>query len=491
MQIKEIQIENYKNIKSFSQYFNGGVYLVRGDNEFGKTSLISAIMSVLTGERSDNILKEGEEAGFVSAKVGERYELELRFTENNPRGTLSIKDTETGMEKKNAKTLLQSLFQFSDFDANEFVSWSETAKGRRKQVEEVKSILPKETRERINEIEEKIPEAKEKRKDLKKTRDDRKGQLSGFNLSTEDLEKRVINVDELKKKKEEVREELNRKYQENKAYNANLRNRYEEKLQELKNEIDKHNDKRDQIWEKKQYLWELVNNIQETTLELRGYLKHIFGIEGNGISDETITKVKEDLNQVKEKLPQSRDYEKEKQSIQKPQYVEEMPDDSELQELDKQLEEAYEHNQKVKDVTQYKKIKGEVDNIQENIKKLDTDIENLEKEKAELIQNADLPIEGLTFSEDGLKLNGIPVKTGEISTSQAMELAFAIATEKNKNVKVFKIAQGESLGTKKLQQIVSIAEKNGFQGFIERVSDTDLTVEKYYEKGTEPDRQDK
>ena len=64
-----------------------------------------------------------------------------------------------------------------------------------------------------------------------------------------------------------------------------------------------------------------------------------------------------------------------------------------------------------------------------------------------------------------------------------MELAFQIAIAKNKSVKVFKIAQGESLGHKRFQEIVRLAQEHGFQGFVERVSsDQELVIEQYNEE---------
>jgi hypothetical protein len=123
-----------------------------------------------------------------------------------------------------------------------------------------------------------------------------------------------------------------------------------------------------------------------------------------------------------------------------------------------------------------------LNHAEKKVNQLNKEIEKLENEHKELIQSSNLPVKGLKFDESGLILDDIPVRPDTISTSQQMELAFNIAIQKNKNVNVFKIAQGESLGPKRMQDIVRIAQNNGFQGFIETVSpDQELTIEEYAE----------
>lgn len=105
------------------------------------------------------------------------------------------------------------------------------------------------------------------------------------------------------------------------------------------------------------------------------------------------------------------------------------------------------------------------------------------KERETLIATSKLPIAGLSFTDDGLELNGVPFVAGKVSDSQIMEVAAKLIIASNPTVKVFRIARGESLGEKRLQAIIDIAKQNGFQGFIEEVKrgQTDLVVEEYTE----------
>ena len=153
MIVKKLELVNFQVIKEFNADFDGNVYFITGDNELGKSTVLKAIGALLTGNR-DAVLKNGESKGFAKMIVGddgEEYEVELKFTKANPRGTLSIKSKTTGMKSDNV-SMLQKIFGYTDFDAVEFSRWSETAEGRRKQIEVVKSLLPEEVRTRIAEI---------------------------------------------------------------------------------------------------------------------------------------------------------------------------------------------------------------------------------------------------------------------------------------------------------------------------------------------------
>jgi predicted ATP-dependent endonuclease of OLD family len=165
MFIKSLQLSNFQTVRDFDADFEGGVYFITGDNELGKSTILKAIGVMLTGER-DAVLTNGEEKGFGKMVVGddgENYDVDLRFSKANPRGSLSIKTRSTGMKSDNI-SMLTKIFGYTDFDAVEFSRWSETAEGRRKQIEVVKSLLPKEVQDRIATIDKDVVTKKELRK---------------------------------------------------------------------------------------------------------------------------------------------------------------------------------------------------------------------------------------------------------------------------------------------------------------------------------------
>ena len=148
------------------------------------------------------------------------------------------------------------------------------------------------------------------------------------------------------------------------------------------------------------------------------------------------------------------------------------------------LEKANQHNAKYNAVVKYKEEKARFDAVVAQSQQMDAKIDSLLSERASLISKSSIPIDGLSFGEDGLTLNGIPFVPGKVSDSQIMEVAAKLIIASNPKVKVFRIARGESLGTKRLETIVDIARRNGFQGFIEQVTrgQNEMMVEEYTEK---------
>ena len=110
-------------------------------------------------------------------------------------------------------------------------------------------------------------------------------------------------------------------------------------------------------------------------------------------------------------------------------------------------------------------------------------VDTLQHERKELIEKSELPIAGLSFSDEGLTLNNVPFVDGVVSDSQKMEVATKLIIAANPTVKVFRIARGESLGAKRLKAILDVAKQNGFQGFIEDVKrgQEEMQVEEYTE----------
>lgn len=164
MTIKRLELKNFQAIKDFTADFSGDVYLIKGENELGKSTILKSIVCLLTGER-DAVLRNGEKNGFAKMVIGgdgKEYTVELRFSANDPRGTISIK-AKDGMRSTNV-SMLRTVLNYRNFDAEEFARWSETAEGRRKQIQVVMGLMPPEIANRIKVIDAEVLQTKETRK---------------------------------------------------------------------------------------------------------------------------------------------------------------------------------------------------------------------------------------------------------------------------------------------------------------------------------------
>lgn len=479
MFIKKIELLNFQVIKAFNADFEGNVYFITGDNELGKSTLLKAIGAMLTGNR-DGVLRNGEEKGFAKMVVGddgEEYEVELRFTKANPRGTLSIKQKTTGMRSNNV-SMLQKIFGYQDFDAVEFSRWSETAEGRRKQIEVVKSLLPEKVRNRIAEIDKEVITVKDKRKDAN-------AEVKTYTTICANAEKQLKPGDV-------------KTYAEKKDITA---------LMEEQNENARLIEKAKTVRQTRQQRIEQLAAIPERIKQAEATRKtDIESIDNDLAAEEKevariiaeakarLAKAKESAKANKEAIEKDfketldiigndkADFERRKANADKwlEEYEKNNPENLDTAE---QLKKAEEHNRINSLVVDYQTKKKAKEAAEKTARKYDDKLGELAKERETLIATSKLPIAGLSFTDDGLELNGVPFVAGKVSDSQIMEVAAKLIIASNPTVKVFRIARGESLGEKRLQAIIDIAKANGFQGFIEEVKrgQTDLVVEEYTE----------
>jgi hypothetical protein len=465
MYVQQIELLNFKTIKEFSQEFNGGIYIIKGENEVGKTTLIGAIVTLLTGDRSDNLLTTGAEKGYAKMTVGDdkqAYEIELKFTDKNPRGVLTI--SQKGSQLKSDRlTVLQDILKYQDLDANEFIRWSESAEGRRKQIKLVKSLLPVDIQKQIEDIEMTVSTYKNEITALNSEIKVYDNFIKHSNLNDAECLKYEKPID--------ARELIDTK---TRAAQTN------EQFKTVSKEI------------------ETINNSLDFTVSRSVEIKHKYKTKFEEVdSDEERLKAEFDaaIRRLAERKKQlDVDLESELTNLENDRkawvskvsdlsiWIEKNPEIP-LDKIQVEIDESTKHNELHVKVQEHVKNQTLLTAKVNEKKDKDDSIIKLESEKEQLILNSSLPVEGLSFDDDGLTLNKIPFKVGEISTSQEMEVAAKLIIAKNPNVKVFKIAQGESLGVKRMKAIVDFAKANGYQGFIENVVRglDELKVEEYTE----------
>lgn len=449
MHIKKLELKNFQVIEDFNFEFDGGIYFITGDNEKGKSTLLKSIGILLDGNR-DEVLKKGAEKGFAKMVIGDdnkEYNVDLKFTEANPRGTLKI-TTADGMESSQV-SMLQKIFGYTDFDAVEFSRWSETAEGRRKQIKVVKSLLPDEVQSRIDEIDSEVKESKKLRTEANSSF---KTYQTIVNNSAEGLEpgdihtySKKIDIEDLMKEQSE---------------NAQL--------------IEKAKTVRQKLEERNQQLSEIPQRLKALEEKKEDEIKFL---------EEKIQKIKDQYDFDYLKIQDEKeDFETKKQNAEKwlADYEANNPEKTDTAE---KLKEAQLHNEKHQKVVEFQTKQKDLQAAEKTASELDNKVSALLEERENLISTSSLPIPGLSFTEDGLELNGVPFVSGHVSDSQIMEIAMRLTVAVNKDVKVFRIARGESLGADRLESIINFAKENGFQGFIENVvrGQQDLRVEEYQE----------
>lgn len=479
MIIKRLELVNFQVISEFNADFEGNVYFITGDNELGKSTVLKAIGALLTGAR-DAVLKNGENKGFARMVIGddgEEYKVELRYTKSNPRGTLSITQKSNGMRSDNV-SMLQKIFGYTDFDAVEFSRWSETAEGRRKQIEVVKSLLPEKVRKRIAEIDSEVIDLKDKR--LFSNRELKQYNVlcaeAENNLSSGDVEKFTVPKDiTTLMQEQQVAAQLIEKAK-------TVRASREQRIIQL-SAIPERIKQVDEDYLNK------IGNIKSRLIEARKAYEEKLALaekaykEAQDMLTEDSKQVETDkANQLKSIEEERVDLERRKANADK--WLEEYEKDNpEKLDTAERLKAAEEYNKKCRIVSEYKEKVRLRDSVAKDVDAMEKRLEKLASERENLISDSKLPIPGLSFTNEGLELNGVPFIAGKVSDSQIMEVAAKLIIASNPTVKVFRIARGESLGKNRLQAIINIAKENGFQGFIEEVKrgQDELIIEEYTE----------
>lgn len=443
MTIKRLELKNFQAIKDFTADFSGDVYLVKGENEVGKSTILKSIVCLLTGER-DAVLRNGEKNGFAKMVIGgdgKEYTVELRFTENDPRGTISIK-AKDGMRSTNV-SMLRTILNYRNFDAEEFARWSETAEGRRKQIQVVMGLMPPEIANRIKTIDAEVLVAKESRKTVNANIKYKETELQSIKaqLSDGDIETYTEPIDLT------VLMQESNKAAEQRAKAENVKMQMASLESELAN-IPKERERLAADLERAKKAYE----------------------DAKAFYNRSIENVAAQENEIKGKIENAEQWLSEYDAQPKEDAAE-------------KLAAAQNHNAKCQIVKMFHAKQTEVDAERTKADKLNADLDAYAKERAELVAAAKFPIDGLSFGEDGLTLNDVPFVVGKVSDSQIMEVAAKLVIASNPTVNIFRIGRGESLGAKRLQSIVNLAKENGFQGFIEQVErgQETISVEEYRE----------
>lgn len=443
MTIKRLELRNFQAIKDFSADFTGDVYLVKGENEVGKSTILKSIVCLLTGER-DAVLRNGEKNGFAKMVIGgdgKEYTVELRFTENDPRGTISIK-AKDGMRSTNV-SMLRTVLNYRNFDAEEFARWSETAEGRRKQIQVVMGLMPPEIASRIKTIDAEVLQTKESRKAINANIKYKETELESIKaqLSDGDTETYTEPIDLT------VLMQESNKAAEQRAKAENVKMQMASLESELAN-IPKERERLAADLERAKKAYEDAKAFYNRSIE-------------NVTVQET---------EIKGKIENAEQWLSEYDAQPKEDAAE-------------KLAAAQNHNAKCQIVKMFHAKQTEVDAERTKADKLNADLDAYAKERAELVAAAKFPIDGLSFGEDGLTLNDVPFVVGKVSDSQIMEVAAKLVIASNPTVNIFRIGRGESLGAKRLQSIVNLAKENGFQGFIEQVErgQETISIEEYRE----------
>jgi DNA repair exonuclease SbcCD ATPase subunit len=137
-----------------------------------------------------------------------------------------------------------------------------------------------------------------------------------------------------------------------------------------------------------------------------------------------------------------------------------------------------EDNQKVRSNNERRKLESELEGKKAESEVLTKELGGIEDKKRKMISEADIPIDGLDFADEGLLYKKVPLK--QASSSEKVAVAIALADILSPKSRVVLIREGSNLDPKTLMQIAVLSREKGLQVIMERVSkgpEVDVVIE--------------
>ena len=101
---------------------------------------------------------------------------------------------------------------------------------------------------------------------------------------------------------------------------------------------------------------------------------------------------------------------------------------------------------------------------------LTAQLAEIDAEKTAAIASAKMPVEGLSFDEEGVLFNGVPFS--QVSSAERLRVGLGMAMALNPQIRVIRITDGSLLDSENMALIGEMAGAHDFQVWIERVDET-------------------
>ena len=436
---KNIDITNFKNISKTVVDIGGQSILILGKNGAGKSSFIQALMSPLdTKVRPSQPIKEGEERSTISVTLAgvmggkeKEYILDLYFTPGDQKGRLVITNSE-GETVKSPATFIKSLIGNVSFDVTRWLNES-----KEKKLSTLKQLTG--CSDKIDEINLIIKDLKEKKKFKSQRVEEIQAVLKNHGYSPDEVDKYSTQVDLVP-------------------------------IQTEMNEVGKQQQTYDGVVAKTQGVRDMKQKCLDEKLKsegeierLRGEIKRIellIATEGatiNGLINETAkceTNIGLGEQWIASKVRPS------------------------IEAVSEKLNEAIKHNEHFNKIQVHAGQQKEMLAAKTELDGIASKIGVEEKKRSDIVSSSQLPIPGLSFDDEQIYLDSLPLEEGQINTARIADVSMDIAIALNPGLKTIFLHEASLLDKEGLRRVIKKAEDKGFQVIAEIVSEnSELEVE--------------
>lgn len=147
---------------------------------------------------------------------------------------------------------------------------------------------------------------------------------------------------------------------------------------------------------------------------------------------------------------------------------------------------AEETNRKVRENAARKALAAEHATAERRSQELSDAIEGIDAQKREMLESASFPVPGLGFDEDGVTYQGVPLE--QASGAERLRVSVAMAVAMNPRLRVLLVRDGSLLDDDSMALLAHLAEEHSVQLWMERVGDRDpgaIVIEDGVVRGSE------
>lgn len=146
------------------------------------------------------------------------------------------------------------------------------------------------------------------------------------------------------------------------------------------------------------------------------------------------------------------------------------PTDAQLQAARDAIAQVDETNKAVRNAAAYKALDERVKGLRLKVANLNRRIEEIDEEKAAAIKNANLPLDGLELTDEGVMVNG--TFFSQLSTAEQIRVSTLVAMSQNPTLKIVMIREGALVNSTNLAMIFEMARERGYQVWLEKFQET-------------------
>jgi predicted ATP-dependent endonuclease of OLD family len=130
------------------------------------------------------------------------------------------------------------------------------------------------------------------------------------------------------------------------------------------------------------------------------------------------------------------------------------------------IEQVDKTNAAVRNKAAYQAKSKEVTELRAKYETLTRRIEEIDEAKIEAVKNADLPLDGLELTDDGVLYNGTFFK--QLSTAEQIRISTLVAMAQNPELKIILIREGALINRANFKLIVDLAKDRDYQLWVEK-----------------------